>query len=135
SDAVRLAVLTSNIHRVLDEDLSHPAQAALLGVIHVLPKENPRVVCQEIDLDSAEDKTSAQLVENILGEFTVESPEAIVAYRRRQRWSPVIDHLNATPVLHGSPFGKGVCLVTHALQELGMALAARLAEDHHAHVV
>ena len=49
--SVRLALISSGLHRVLDEELGSDREAAKLGIVHVLPKEAPAIKCQNIDLD------------------------------------------------------------------------------------
>src|SRR4029077_15561857 len=49
--SVRMAFISSGLHRVLDEELASDREAAGLGVVHVLPKEASAIKCQNIDLD------------------------------------------------------------------------------------
>ena len=138
NDPVRLCVLTSNVHRILDEELSDAGIAAALGIIHVLPKENPRLVCQAIDLDSGESDDKGRLQDALLAEQVVEDPEEILALRHGHRWVPVIERirLDAQPEAHhGQIRSGGVYLITHGFQELGLALAERLATRHNARAV
>jgi acyl transferase domain-containing protein len=136
NDRIRLAVLTSNIHRVLDEELSAPAKAAVLGIVNVLPKENPRLLCQNVDVDPLRAKTDGRLQEAIIAEAAAEQLQSIVAYRHKHRWIPAVDRISSPrPAPHHQFRRAGAYLVTHALQELGLALAERLAGDHDVRVV
>ncbi|HXB21831.1 MAG TPA: KR domain-containing protein, partial [Candidatus Solibacter sp.] len=134
-DPVHLAVLTANVHRVLDEELSDPAKAAVLGIVHVLPKENPRLVCHGIDVELSE-AANIRLQDAVLSELIIQKPETIVAYRRGHRWLQVVDRISAasSPPARQIQSG-GVYLLTHAFQELGLALVERLATRHQARVV
>jgi acyl transferase domain-containing protein len=124
---LKLTVLTSNIHQVLDEDLSDPGKAAALGIVHVLPKENPRIVCQSVDVDLMESHVG-RLLDAILAEFSLENPDVNVAFRRGHRWVPIFDRINVvTPRTDAGLRRDGVYVVTHAFQEIGLALVERLA--------
>jgi len=134
-DGVRLGIVTANLHRVLDERPSHPAGAAVLGVAAVLPKENPQIVCICIDLDRDE-ADAAPPTEEILAEMMADVPEGAVACRRGHRWIPEIDRIEIDRGgTESSLHENGVYIVTHAMQELGFALAERLADRRHARVV
>jgi amino acid adenylation domain-containing protein len=130
-DPIRFTMLTSNVQRVLDEEIADHSNAAALGIVHVLPKENPRLRVQNIDVDAHPKNT-----EMVLQEFTIENAEPIVAFRHGQRWTPTIDRLEIAPSAHEPPLRHGgVYLINHARQELGTALAERLARQHQAQVV
>ena len=138
-DPVRLAVLTSNVQRVLDEEIADYSSAAPLGIVHVLPKENPRLIVQNVDVDA-----HPKNVEMVLQEFTVEKPEPVVALRHGQRWTPTIDRVAQPPSAVRKDLSQtenfpllngGVYLITPAQQELGLALAGRLARHYQAQVV
>jgi acyl transferase domain-containing protein/NAD(P)-dependent dehydrogenase (short-subunit alcohol dehydrogenase family)/acyl carrier protein len=132
--SVRLALISSGLHRVLDEELGSDRQAAKLGIVHVLPKEAPAIKCQNIDLDGQQ-LDSARLTEQILAEFASETPDTIVAYRHGHRWLPIVEQ---TPLVSGGghQFQRGgVYVITHALQEIGFALAEHLVREFECKVV
>jgi len=131
--SVRLAVITSNLHRVLDEELGSDRQAAKLGIVHVLPKEAPAIKCQNIDLD-AQHLAAGRLAEQVLAEFASEAPDPIVAYRRGHRWLPIAEQ--ASPSSGGHQLQRGgLYVITHALQEIGFALAEHLVREFECKVV
>ena len=132
---VRLSILTSNIHRVLSEALPDPGRATTLGIVHVLSKENPRIVCQSVDVDHAEPQ-SPRLLDAILTECALEASEPIVAFRNSRRWVPMVDRISVPlPALEARLDKNGVYLITHAFQEIGMALAERLANHDGTRIV
>jgi amino acid adenylation domain-containing protein len=136
SHPVHLTVLTSNIHRVLDEELSNAGNAAALGIVHVLPKENPRLVCHAIDVDLAQTTANNRMHDAILAELMMDNPEPIVALRRGHRWVPLVERLSSASITLHQPIRSGrTFLITHGLQELGLALAERLATRYQAKVV
>ena len=132
--SVRLALVTSNLHRVLDEELRSDSEAAKLGIVHVLPKESPAVKCQNIDLDEQHLDT-AKLAEQVLAEFANEAPDTIVAYRHGHRWLPIAEQAS-TKSGGGYQFQRGgVYVMTHALQEIGFVLAEHLVREFECKVV
>ena len=132
--SVRLALISSGLHRVLDEELGPDREAAKLGIVHVLPKEAPAIKCQNIDLDEKQ-MDSGRLAEQVLAEFASETPDTIVAYRHGHRWLPIVEQ---TPLVSGGghQFQRGgVYVITHALQEIGFALAEHLVREFECKVV
>ena len=133
---ISLALLTSNVHQVLDEAPPDPAKAAALATVHVLPKENSRVVCSSLDIDLADLPNDEWPVEAILAELALGNPDASVAYRRGLRWVPAHDEIRTPSVARQAPFAdRGVYVITHALQEIGLALAERLARNRDVRIV
>jgi polyketide synthase PksJ len=132
--SVRMALISSGLHRVLDEDLGPDREAAKLGIVHVLPKELPAIECQNIDLDQQQLDTG-RLTEQLLAEFASETPDVIVAYRRGHRWLPIAEQTSIRSG-GGHQFKRGgVYLITHALQEMGFALAEHLVREFECKVV
>ncbi|HKT52101.1 MAG TPA: beta-ketoacyl synthase N-terminal-like domain-containing protein, partial [Candidatus Angelobacter sp.] len=120
---VRLAVISSGLYRVLDEPLSLDEDASLLGILHVLPKEIPFIKCQNIDIHLERGQNDLQLAEHILAELTTESIEPVVAYRATRRWVPMVEQIASSHEIEIPLRRDGVYVITHALQEIGFALA------------
>jgi amino acid adenylation domain-containing protein len=132
--SVRMALISSSLHRVLDEELGSDREAAKLGIVHVLPKELPTIKCQNIDLDQQQ-LDAGRLAEQVLAEFASETPDTIVAYRHGHRWLPIVEQ---TPLISGGghQFQRGgVYVITHALQEIGFTLAEHLVREFECKVV
>jgi malonyl CoA-acyl carrier protein transacylase len=132
--SVRMAVITSSLHRVLDEELSPDHEAAKLGIVHVLPKEAPAIKCQNIDLDQKQTDLS-RLAEHVLAEFASETADTIVAYRHGQRWLPIVEQTPSVSVRQHQFQRGGVYVITHALQEIGFTLAEHLVREFECKVV
>ena len=132
--SVRLALISSGLHRVMDEELGSDREAAMLGIVHVLPKEAPAIKCQNIDLDE-EQVDAGRLAEQVLAEFASETPDAIVAYRRGHRWLPIAEQTSMRSVSAHHFQRGGVYVITHALQEIGFALAEQLVREFECKVV
>jgi acyl transferase domain-containing protein/acyl carrier protein len=131
--SVRLALISSGLHRVLDEELAPNHEAARLGVIHVLPKEAPAITCQNIDIDRQ--PGNAHLAELVLAEFAATTPDTIVAYRRGHRWLPIVEPAPSRSSSQNQFQRHGVYVITHALQEIGFAIAEHLVHEFECKVV
>jgi amino acid adenylation domain-containing protein len=133
SASMRLALITSGLHRVLDEELAPDCEAAALGMIHVLPKEVPAIQCQNIDLDFSELGDNAPRL--VLAELVAETKDTVVAYRRGHRWLPLVTQTPLAPVSR-PPFKRGgIYVITHAMQEIGFTLAEYLVREFDCKVV
>jgi len=131
--SVFMALITLNLHRVLDEVLGFDIDAAKLGIVHVLPKEAPMIKCQNIDLK--EQQVDVGLAEQLLAEFAGDTPGTIVAYRRGHRWLPIAEQISMRSS-GGHQFQRGgVYVITHGLQEIGFALAEHLVREFECNVV
>jgi len=124
--AVRLTVISSSLYRVLDEHLSFDEDASILGILRVLPKEMPSIICQNVDVYLDHDHNDLQVSEHILAELAAESIEPVVAYRAGRRWVPVVEQIALSDEMETPLRRNGVYAITHALQEIGFALADHL---------
>jgi acyl transferase domain-containing protein/acyl carrier protein/NAD(P)-dependent dehydrogenase (short-subunit alcohol dehydrogenase family) len=132
--SVRLALITSNLHRVMDEESGSDSEAAMLGIVHVVPKEAPMIKCQNIDLDEQHLEAN-KWAKQVLAEFASETPDPIVAYRRGHRWLPIVEQ-TSTKSSGGYQFQRGgLYVITHSLQEIGFALAEHLVREFGCKVV
>jgi acyl transferase domain-containing protein len=130
--SMRLAVLGSRVHRVTDEAIGDPARAAALGVVHVLPKENPRVACQSLDVGELSQRKE-KIAEFVLRELSTEEAETAVAFRHGHRWIPDAEAMPVGDDVRAF-LGGGTYLITHGFQEIGLALAERLVQRDQAQV-
>ncbi len=108
-----------------------PEKASLTGAVQVVPRELSSLACRGVDFDLDEDPGA--LVELLLAEIAL-GEGADVAYRRGLRWVPSFEPL-AVGESAPRPLEAGAYLVTNALQELGLALAERLARTDGVRVV
>src|SRR6185312_9504756 len=124
---VRLAVVSSGMYRILDEPLSLDEDALTPPLVHVLSKEIPSIRCQNIDVALEEGKTDGRVAEWVLSEIATELKQPVVAYRAGRRWLPIIEQIQPPDTRPESLKRGGVYVITHALQEIGFALADYLA--------
>jgi len=88
--SIRIGMVSSHLHEVVDGDRVEPAKATVLGASKVIHQESAHLTCCSIDVvppapgSPAEERLAAQL----LAELSVLEPdmEPAVAYRGRQRW-------------------------------------------------
>lgn len=137
---LQLAVVSSNMQKVVGEEIVHPEKATLLGPCKVIPLEMPRVTCRSIDivLPEAGSHREAQLVEQIIAELEANTPDSIIAYRGHDRlvWT-------CEPVPLAEMGGEenhrlhegGVYLITGGLGGVGLTLAEHLARTVQAKLV
>jgi amino acid adenylation domain-containing protein len=130
---VRLAVVSSHLHRLPGDGLACPEKGLLLGPVAVFPQELEGLSCRAIDLalpaeESAEEEA---LVEDLLGEIGGwgDPAETVVAWRHGARWVRSFGpaRLDAEESLASRVRDGGVYLITGGLGGLGLTLAAELA--------
>jgi amino acid adenylation domain-containing protein len=140
---VKLKILSNNLHQIFAEGVVYPEKATLLGPCKVIPQEYPGINCQSIDLVLPEPGTTAEseLIDRIILEFQLETPEPVVAYRGGQRWSVKYEPVKLDMDKHNqnSPAISlkqgGVYMITGGLGGLGLVLAEYLAREVQAKLV
>jgi acyl transferase domain-containing protein len=127
SGVTRVEIVTNHVDDI-------PEKATLRAPAMVGPQEHPHLVCRiiETDLDVANRDT---LVAQIVREISSEPGDAIVAYRRGERFVPAYEavHLDPSPASPLRP--RGVYMITGGLGGVGMLLARHFAERVQARLV
>ncbi len=109
-----------------------PGQAALQGILRVLPLEYPAVSCRMIGIDRADEETLRCLVDEILD---ADETEPVVSYRAGRRRLPDAHRIgNGTATFEPWRDG-GVYLVTGGLGSMGLAFAEWIARHCRARIV
>ncbi len=129
-DKVDVTVVSTGVHKVLDNDKVVPGKATLLGPCRVIPKEQPFFSFHSVDLDDALENYA----EPLLHEFGKPSDNAsqIAAYRAGYRWAQQISSLPRL-VHHTRPLptqAHNVYLITGGLGGIGLTFAQWLAENN-----
>ncbi|MEW6736652.1 MAG: acyltransferase domain-containing protein, partial [Acidobacteriota bacterium] len=131
TEPIRIGVITNHIVAVTDEEILHTEKVTIFGPCKVIPQEYPYITCHCIDIYLP--KTGAQpelrILNQIIAEISLNSPDVIVAYRGNQRWvqsfEPVkLNSIEKIPQLRS----KGVYLIISGLSDIGFALAEYLAK-------
>lgn len=145
STAIALTIVSNNMQEVVAEELLAPEKATLLGAVKVLPQEHADITCCSVDVllppytdatATASDPQLARLATQLLNEVSKHQPNAVVAYRGKQRWQQQFERVAlgevvATPRLRAG----GVYLITGGLGGVGLAIAEDLAHRVQAKLV
>ncbi|MBA4057848.1 MAG: hypothetical protein C0490_24240, partial [Marivirga sp.] len=86
---VEIISLTNNLHQVLTGDVSTAEKAPILAAIKVIPKENNRVSCRNIDIVWQEINNKL-LIKDVFNEIISEPDCNIVAFRYGTRFKQTI---------------------------------------------
>ncbi len=129
---VQIVVVSNGLHHV------NPEKATLLGPCRVIPQEYPHIACRSVDIaipPVLDTQTAEIYARNLIGEFTIESADPIVAYSEEQRlvqiYEPAKHEHSAEPLIRP----EGVYLITGGLGGIGLTLAQYLATDFDARLV
>jgi acyl transferase domain-containing protein/thioesterase domain-containing protein/acyl carrier protein len=113
------------------ETVLHPYGSLLSGPCRVAPLEYPNLRCRQVDVDSTDPATLAQI---ILREGESDTSVNLAVYRAGSRWTQEVEHFQ--PELKADRLReRGTYLITGGLGGLGMAVADTLARSHHARLV
>ncbi|HEX2078225.1 MAG TPA: SDR family NAD(P)-dependent oxidoreductase [Longimicrobium sp.] len=132
SESIRILAATDGVQEVDGRDAVHPARAAVLGPLKVIPQEYANVACRAVDVDPA--AAPARTADAIVAELGARDGAAPVAYRGGRRWvqeyEPARLDAPAAPPAEGS-----VWMITGGLGRIGRALGTWLAREARARLV
>ncbi|MEW6736516.1 MAG: SDR family NAD(P)-dependent oxidoreductase, partial [Acidobacteriota bacterium] len=135
---LQLQVVSSNMQRVAGEKLFSPEKATLLGPCRVIPQEYPNIACRSIDILLPETiDEEARLIDQLAGEFYLQSTDRVLAYRDYDRWVQTFEAVQLNGVAR-KPMKlreKGVYLITGGLGGVGLILAEHLVKVAKARLV
>ncbi|GJD16865.1 polyketide synthase type I, putative [Rivularia sp. IAM M-261] len=139
TDSIKLMVVTSNIHDITGGENLCPEKSTILGPCKVIPQEYPNITCCCFDvvLPECETQLSSKLIDSLIGEFTAQTTENIVAYRGHHRWIQTYEPIR----LDKNSLGRnklrkgGVYLITGGLGNVGLLLAEYLAQTVQAKLI
>ncbi|HEY9767123.1 MAG TPA: SDR family NAD(P)-dependent oxidoreductase [Coleofasciculaceae cyanobacterium] len=132
----QLLVATNNLYDVIgDETLSYES-ATVLGAIAVIPQEYRDLNCRQVDLAISESNTD-RMIEQLITEFTTDSADKFVAYRKHRRWVQIFEPI---PITENTPEQSklrsgGVYLITGGMGGIGLVLAEHLARTVQAKLI
>jgi len=123
-----LTVLTHGVSVIDQREPVAPERAAVLGVVHVLPKELAGATCKQIDLERCD--LDGAGIDRLLAEIASAWPGAEVALRGRSRYVAAHESLPYQERPDNRFFtGPGKFLIINGLQEIGFSLARHLTQD------
>jgi non-ribosomal peptide synthase protein (TIGR01720 family) len=139
SDALKLTVVTSNVHDVTGEDSLCPEKATLIGPSKVIPIEYPKINCSTIDIviPSCENLPAPKLLDFLVTEITSQTTDDTVAYRGQHRWVQTFEpaRLDRDIASKSKVREGGVYLITGGLGGIGLVLAENLAQTAHTKLI
>jgi NAD(P)-dependent dehydrogenase (short-subunit alcohol dehydrogenase family) len=139
TEPIKLMVVTSNVHDVTGSEKLYPEKATILSPCKVIPQEYPNIscCCFDIVLTKSGNKPSQQLIDYLLAEFTVQSTDNVIAYRRHHRWVQTYEPIRLDENIIGKTRlrKEGVYLITGGLGGVGLVLAEYLAQTVQAKLV
>jgi len=135
----RITVITNNMQHVTGEEQLCSEKATVVGAIKVIPQEYANISCSSIDIALAKpgSYTNEHLIDQLMLELSVESPEKVIAYRSNYRWVPVFEPIRLEKLEnHGTRLReKGIYLITGGLGGIGFEIARHLAQSIHARLI
>lgn len=135
-EPVRLAVISSGVHRVTGEEPIFPERATVLAACKVIPQECPNIRCQHFDIVLS-DRDTEGFTDQLIGELTSAEINTVVAYRMGKRWTQVYEKVgqDSSSNRMGRLRQRGVYLITGGLGNIGLAIAEELAKAVQARLV
>jgi phthiocerol/phenolphthiocerol synthesis type-I polyketide synthase E len=135
TDDKKLFVITAGMQTVFeDEEGMNSGASAVLGILKVLPQENPHFFCCNVDVLPYEDQD--RLVAGIYDEIRCNSNDPIVALRRGARWIEYYQKLHVDEYERNSIIKDGgVYLITGGLGVAGIHLAEYLLQKYASRVI
>jgi acyl transferase domain-containing protein/acyl carrier protein len=145
SDRLQIWVVSNQIQEVNGNERLDPQKATVLGLCKVISQEYPNLTCRSIDFvltnhRSAERKiedANSHILDQIISEFTVLSPDLFVAYRDRYRWVQTFEPVRLeSAVKEKIPLrNQGVYLFSGGSENIGVVLAEYLAKTLQAKLI
>ncbi len=137
SEPLDIALVTSGLNSVLEDDLVLPEKATLAGPCRVIPQEFTPISCKIIDLSAPAASRKRALIGTLAQELVAEWRDPVVAYRGGRRWVQSFERLTLEHRPQQTiPFPEGgVCLVTGGLGGIGLAIAEHLSRTLGARLV
>ena len=130
---VELWAISSNIQKVLLEDIVLAEKSTALGMCKVIRQENPNIFTHSVDLSYVDIKQQERLVdivEKLLLEITQAADELAVAYRNGERWRQAMEQLRVKLPQTICPFDEhGVYILVGGLGRIGKTLAKKIVSD------
>jgi len=131
---IRIGMVASHLHEVVDGDRVEPAKATILGACRVIHQESSHLTCCSIDVVPAPPGSPAEerLADQLLAELSAagDDAEPAVAYRGRQRWVRRFERLRLPEPFEPSAsrlHTGGAYLITDAVHAVGLGAAEYLA--------
>ena len=134
-DDADVTVIGSDWSAIVRGDSPHPAKAPVLALCAVITQEHPGLRTATIEVDRVTPASAAAIAEQVRQELFTGADGMAVAYRGPQRWVPTYEPATMASGWDAVVRDRGVYVITGGLGNVGLALAARLAETKAARLV
>jgi acyl transferase domain-containing protein/thioesterase domain-containing protein/acyl carrier protein len=146
---MHMVIVSNGMQQVLDEPITNPEKALVLGPSRVIPREFPNLTCQSVDIAlpnlpqskqvaSGRQNEWSHVADLVIREARRAGTDPVVAFRAGRRWTQDYEpeHFAASTFEEGNgPVERGVYLITGGLGTLGLVLARHLAKKYAARLV
>lgn len=133
---IAITFLTQGVAQVAGEAAVAPLGATVCGPCRVLPRECPNLSTRIVDIVvPAFARQRASLSRLLAAELASAPTSTLVAYRTQTRWVESFAHRRLAAAGPTTLREEGVYVITGGLGELGLALAAHLAQAYRARLV
>jgi len=108
-------IVSNNLHKVAGDEELLPEIATLLSLCKIVPQEYPNVTVRSIDVTIPSVKRRRdELIDLLVAELAIKSPDAIIAYRGDRRWIQVYEAIEVEQRTRGRPMLRegGACGIT-----------------------
>jgi acyl transferase domain-containing protein/acyl carrier protein/ubiquinone/menaquinone biosynthesis C-methylase UbiE len=137
-DTLHIRVISNHLQIVTGSEQLCPEKALMIGPCKVIPQEYSNMTCSSIDvvLPLADSWQEQQLINQLVTEISIQTPEQMIAYRGHHRWvqdfeAVKLDTTQKNPRLRRN----GVYLITGGLGGVGLVLAEYLAKTVQAKLI
>jgi len=147
---MEIIVATNNLYDVIGDEILSYKEATVLGAIAVIPQEYTYLNCRQVDLDLSESHGDRS-IEQLITEFTIDSADKFVAYRKHRRWVQTFEPIpiqnppeqstreemlsSRFKILPSKLRPGGVYLITGGMGGIGLTLAEHLARTVQAKLI
>ncbi|BAY34384.1 beta-ketoacyl synthase [Nostoc carneum NIES-2107] len=138
-DSLHIQVITNHLQMVTGSEQLCPEKALIMGPCKVIPQEYANITCSTIDvvLPTTDSWQEQQLINQLLTEISLQTPEQVIAYRGNHRWVQDFEAIKLdTSIQENQRLRKnGVYLITGGLGGVGLVLAEYLTKTVQAKLI
>ncbi len=131
-DNLDIYVISNHLQMVTGSEQLCPEKALMIGPCKVIPQEYSNITCSSIDvvLPTADSWQEQQLINQLVTEISLQTPEKMIAYRGHYRWVQDFEaiKLDTSIEVNQRLRRNGVYLITGGLGGVGLVLAEYLAK-------
>ena len=136
SEKIQLFVVANHLHNITENEELYPEKTTILGACKVIPQEYQNINCRLVDIVLSS-LASEEFIAQLLGEFTAEPQDAIIAYRNDYRWVQTFEPISLEPATAEKIRLRknGVYLITGGMGGMGLTIGKYLAKTVQAKLI